>query len=122
MRIKAAYDKGDKTALSELLAECDVIIQKLHALYEAHRASWMEYNKPFGWEVHDIRYGGLITRFGTVKERISDYLNGKTEHIEELEFERIRFDGILETTEKNPAINNKFLWMGYGFYATPNIL
>ena len=89
LRLKAAYDKKDNEKLSKLLAECDIITEKLQKLKDTHRAAWMYYNKPFGWEVLDIRYGGHIARFESVKMRVSDYLSGRIAHIEELEAERL---------------------------------
>jgi hypothetical protein len=97
--------------------ECDVIVQKVKALWESHRASWMEYNKPFGWEVHDIRYGGLLTRFDTVKERLSAYLDGSLERIEELEAPRLRIDGVLDdSADRFPT--SFFFWTGYSTVST----
>ncbi len=91
LRLKRAYDKKDTEALNDLTNECDVIIEKLKKLKKVHKASWFEYNKPFGWEVHDIRYGGIISRFETVKERLSAYLNKKIERIDELEADRLSY-------------------------------
>lgn len=105
VRLKKAYDAADKNALRLLLDECDVIISKIEQLRDAHRKAWFEHNKPFGWEIHDIRYGGLIMRFGTAKMRISDYLDGKISTIEELDAERIPFIGTAEGTDYN--------WRGY---------
>ncbi len=112
VRLKAAYDNKDNETLKAMHLECDVIIEKIKALRLSHRASWMEYNKPFGWEVHDIRYGGLITRFDTVKERLSQYLNGKIDRIEELEEARLRLDGQLGE-DAQPRFHSGFLWVGY---------
>ena len=92
IRLKAAYDAGDKAALSNLLAECDVIVEKLNALRVAHRKAWMTYYKPFGWENNDQRYGGMTARFDTVKMRLEAYLAGEIAHLEELEAERLRLD------------------------------
>ena len=78
----------------------------------------MKYNKPFGWEVHDIRYGGQIMRFCTVKERISDYINGKIDSIAELEEERLRFDCAPEGT----PIGQGFLWPTYSTISSTGIL
>jgi hypothetical protein len=78
----------------------------------------MAYNKPFGWEVHDIRYGGLKARFETVQERINAYLAGELDRMEELEEARLRLVG----KEGDPAINNRFLWMKFQTYITPNVL
>ena len=118
LRLKAAYDKDDRGALAALVAECDVIIDKLNALKDAHRASWMEYNKPFGWEIFDIRYGGVLLRFDTVKQRVNEYLRGDIEHIEELEAERVRLDGV--AMDAPDSLSGWFIWWQYQKYATTN--
>ena len=112
LRLVDAYKNGNATALRELLLECDVILEKLRALREAHRASWFTYNKPFGWDAHDLRYGGLIARFETTKLRLAAYLNGEIDKIEELEEERLRYDG--ESADSDyPKFDGRFLWMHY---------
>ncbi len=114
VRLTAAYKAGDKETLATMLAECDVIQARLADLREAHRKSWFTYNKPFGWEEHDLRYGGLAARFDTVKRRLAAYLDGEICRIEELEEERLRYDG---DTEDAPKIDQRFLWMGYNTIA-----
>lgn len=121
VRLKKAYDMKDRETLAAMADECDVIMGKLHALRTSHRRSWMEYNKPFGWEVHDIRYGGLIARFDTVKECIAAYLKGEIERIEELEEERLRLDGRLGD-DVTPRFHGRFLWMKYQTYTTASVL
>ncbi|MBQ7321636.1 MAG: beta-N-acetylhexosaminidase [Clostridia bacterium] len=121
VRLRAAYDAGDAEALNALAGECDTIIQKIRALWEAHRKAWFTYNKPFGWEVHDIRYGGLIARFETTGKRLGEYLGCSISQIEELEEERLRLDGKLEENA-DPRFHSRFLWMRYQTYATANIL
>ena len=116
VRLKAAYDAKDKDALASLAAECDVILRKLNVLIDAHRRSWMEYNKPFGWEVHDIRYGGLVYRFTTAKQRIEQYLKGEITAIEELEAERLHLDGSRDTDKE--AFPRSFIWFSYSTVAT----
>lgn len=118
-RAKAAYDSGDKAALAALACECDVMAEKIEALRGAHRDSWMKYNKAFGFEVLDIRYGGIRARIDTAKYRIEAYLRGEIDHIEELEAERLRFDG---SKEHEAPFTNAFLWRGFQGYSTPNIL
>jgi hypothetical protein len=54
----------------------------------------MTTNKPFGWEVLDIRYGGILARIDSVIERITGYVEGRIDRIEELEQERLYFDGL----------------------------
>jgi len=93
-RLKAAYDAKDTESLKALLAECDVIIEKLKIVKKAHFDAWMYYNKPFGWEAVDIRYGGQLSRYETTKIRLSDYLSGKIACIEELDVERLPSDDV----------------------------
>ena len=121
VRLKAAYDADDRETLREMVTECDLIGQRIAELRRAHRRAWMADNKPFGWEVHDIRYGGLIARFDTVKERLEAYLDGTVTRMEELEEERLRLDGKMgENVE--PRFHSRFLWMRYQTYTTANIL
>ncbi len=119
LRLKKAYDENDRETLGKMADECDLIKEKIEALREIHRASWMRWNKPFGWEVHDIRYGGLLMRFDTAKERITAYLDGEIEKIEELEEARLRMN---HSTESDPSFSGNFLWFRYGAFATANIL
>ena len=92
VRLKAAYDAKDKAVLQALLAECEELIERIKALRLAHRTSWMTFYKPFGWEVNDARYGALLARFDTTKERLGAYLAGELACIDELEEERLRVD------------------------------
>ena len=118
-RLYAAYRIGDREALSALASECDVITALIDSLTASHRTAWMEYNKPFGWEVHDIRYGGLKARFATVRARIEDYLAGRITEIGELCEQRLRIDSKPET---DPAYSVAFTGIKYRSYATVNIL
>lgn len=75
----------------------------------------MTYNKPFGWEVFDVRYGGLLMRFDSTKATLQAYLAGELACIEELEQPALRLDG---TADTDPRLNSGFLWGGYQKYAT----
>ncbi len=89
-RIKDAYDNNDKAFLNEcvntLLPE---LREKYKALRNIHKEQWMSTYKPFGWEVLDVRYGGLVNRITCAEERLRDYLDGKISAIEELDAERL---------------------------------
>lgn len=113
LRLKDAYDKKDNDALKELLLECDIIIKKIMELKEAHRISWFTYNKPFGWEVFDIRYGGIISRFDTVKIVLKDYLDGNISSIPELEEERLSL-----RPDNEDDLYNTFRWGNYRTFST----
>lgn len=113
LRLVEAYKSGDKNALKPFISECDIIIEKVIALKNAHRSQWFEYNKTFGWEVFDIRYGGIINRFDTVKLLINQYINGEIDSIDTLEEPRLSCTNDILST---------FRWRSYGAYATTGIL
>ncbi|MBQ9099524.1 MAG: beta-N-acetylhexosaminidase [Clostridia bacterium] len=119
VRLKHAYDAKDREALTALAEECHTVCDKIDALRAAHRHAWMTYCKPFGWEVHDIRYGGLKARFETAKDRILSYLAGEISEIEELTAERLRYDGAGEGAD---PITQGFRWYRYRALSTPGIL
>ena len=118
VRLKRAYDAHDKNTLEKMANECDVIAEKLGALRRAHRASWLKYNKPFGWEILDIRYGGIASRIDTAKFRILAYLNGEEASIPELEEERLRID--CKSQDEEP-FNNGFNWRSYDTIASTGV-
>jgi hypothetical protein len=95
LRLVKAYRKRDLATLRKIAGqELSEIIQNVCDLRSAHRAEWFAMYKPFGWEVLDLRYGGLLSRLESAILRLNDYLEGRVEHIEELEEERLFFDGI----------------------------
>lgn len=50
---------------------------------------WNAENKPQGFEIQDIRLGGLKTRLMHAAERVSGYVREKANRIEELESPRL---------------------------------
>lgn len=91
VRLKKAHDAGDKEALAKLSADAEEIERRLDILRKSHRASWMFYNKAFGFEIFDSYYGSLMARCETVRYRIEAFLNGEIDKIEELCEDRIPF-------------------------------
>lgn len=92
LRITGLYKLGDVEGLKRVaLKELPLLSEKIARLKAAHRKQWMDTCKPFGWEVLDVRYGGLLSRIDTAVVRILDFVEGRTGGIEELEEERLRF-------------------------------
>ncbi|MCI8554298.1 MAG: beta-N-acetylhexosaminidase [Clostridiales bacterium] len=93
IELAAAYRAGDRAAL-ETLADrrLPALLEQIDRFSEAFYDSWMGENKPFGYEVTDIRLGGLRKRAVTARRRLRDYLEGRLERLEELEQERLPFD------------------------------
>ncbi len=90
LRITEAYKQEDKVAL-KALAEKDIpkTIGLVEAFYEAYRRTWLEENKSFGFEVTDIRIGGLLQRLKESARVLLDYVNGEIERIAPLEQKRL---------------------------------
>ena len=69
-----------------------IVDNEIPRLYElvdefinAFRFQWHWINKPFGWEVQDIRLGGVKQRLITTSERLQQYIDGEVDVLEELE-------------------------------------
>ena len=84
--LERAYRRRDRRALSKIAARDIPALQKaVRSLWEYHREMWMRTYKPFGWEVIEHRYGGLMARLQTVRKRVADYVSGRIDAIPELE-------------------------------------
>lgn len=118
LKLKAAYDSGDREQLENMaVAVLPDLIERVTELHKAHCEEWFKLYKPFGWEVIDLRYGGLETRLKTAISRIDAYLKKEISSIDELVPKRLTFDGREKVDD---------MWMGhfnqYHFMVTPNCL
>jgi len=84
-RTRAAYQTGDKAALQALVEDYARLGQLLEDYYQAYRKLWYWEKKASGFDVQDIRIGGLKQRLVNCRERLIAYLNGELSAIEELE-------------------------------------
>ncbi|MBQ4153748.1 MAG: beta-N-acetylhexosaminidase [Clostridia bacterium] len=87
VRLRTAYKTKNKKALKELVNECDLITQKINILYKAFQIQWDTENHPGGFDIQDIRFGTIKQRMENTKNKITAYLNGNIDKIEELEEE-----------------------------------
>lgn len=87
VRTRKAYQSGDKKALRLLIKDYKETIKRLENFYKAFKYRWKKENKPYGWEVYEVRLGGLRSRIADCKERLEEYLAGKVDKIPELEEE-----------------------------------
>ena len=90
-RLYKAYQEKDKDAIRHMVAELEPIKEGLLQFYDTYRIQWMKENKGFGFEILDVRIGGLISRADTVKYVLEEYLAGRMERIYELEEGRIEY-------------------------------
>ena len=74
----------------------------MDSFYASFSYLWNEENKPFGFEVMDIRLGGLRFRLASCKEKLQKYCNGKLQKIEELE------EDVLEEQPNRSLYHNRY--------------
>ena len=112
-RTREAYRADDREALRRL-AEHDYseASRALRSFINAFEKQWMKENKPYGFEVQDIRLGGVQRRLDSCRKRILAYLDGKLDSIPELEKE------ILPFGEEQCSI----YYHRYHKISTPNVL
>lgn len=63
------------------------LLRNYNRLYVLHSENWHKLNKVFGFEVIEARCASAIHRLEHAKGVIEDYINNKTNEIEELEYQ-----------------------------------
>ena len=90
---QSAYKTGDKDTLykiaNEILPE---LLVRFDAFHRSMYVQWMTECKANGYEVLDLRIGGLESRTRTCIDRLNMYLNGQIDQLEELDEERLSMD------------------------------
>ena len=115
MRAREAYAAKDKDTLGAIVKDFERASELLEVFYQKFKALWMKENKPFGFEVQDIRLGGLKQRLCSAKEKIAAYVNGEIDTVEEYDTELLDYVRA-GTRGKMPHCNN------YASIASPNVL
>lgn len=80
---------GDRLAAPGLMAQCDQAIAAMTRLADSWQQLWMSNQKPYGFEVIDLRLGGVIQRLRSAKARFAAWGAGELTHIPELEEEKL---------------------------------
>lgn len=92
-RVWQAYQEQNQPELHQISLEIQQLIPALEKLHHDHRTVWFQWYKPFGWEILQLRYGGLIQRAQQAVWRLNAYLAGEVDALPELEAPRLEFDG-----------------------------
>ena len=94
LNVTAAYRAGDRKRLRQLIdTDLPTLAEKVRTLHEIHRELWLDTYQSFGWEIMDMRYGSLSARIKSAIDQIERYLDGRLPRIDELEAERLYYDG-----------------------------
>ncbi len=93
IRTHQVYACRDRQAFAELLADYREVERRIEAFYQALKHQWFLENKPHGFDVQDIRLGGLLRRVRSCRERLQALYDGEVDRIEELEERQLELLG-----------------------------
>ncbi len=107
LETRRAYQAHDNDKLAFIVKKyklCENLLEKFYTLY---KSLWYKENKPHGFDVQDLRLGGLSRRLSSCRERLEKYLSGEEKEIPELEEKLLSFYGKGETNtvEDTAALN-----------------
>jgi hypothetical protein len=86
LALRPAYLQGDQTAIRNLVEHnIPALRRDVHELWKLHQRRWHSLYRPFGWEVIESRYGGLLARLETLEQKLTRWLTEPASHIEELD-------------------------------------
>ena len=84
-RTRVAYKNNDGKELCAVYDDYGKAIEYVGEFIEAFRKFWTSVNKPHGFDVQDIRLGGLLQRLQYCKDKLGDYIEGEIKEIEEFD-------------------------------------
>ncbi len=79
-----AVRSGDKEKAAALAEDIPATVEALHALRILWRRLWESTNKPNGFEIIEVRMGGIAARMATAGEKMQAFANGQVDTIPEL--------------------------------------
>ena len=89
LKISNVYKNNDVDGLKRMVShELPEARKEIERLKRHHREIWMKTYKAPGWEILDLRYGAVIARIDTAISRITDYIEGRIDCVEELDQEK----------------------------------
>lgn len=115
-----AYQAGDKHTLFQISNEVlPEILVRLEDFRSSVEVRWMTEYKTSGYDVLDFRLGGVAARVKTAIRRINQYVTGELDKLEELEYERLSFNGLSdEELEKERVM----CWGITRHHYSPNVM
>ena len=83
-RAAKAVRAGDRDTAAKLAEGVPATIEAVEEMRRLWRRLWESTNKPNGFEVIDVRLGGVEARLSTAREKMADFAAGRTDDIPEL--------------------------------------
>ncbi len=104
VRARKAYADKDREAMKKIASDIGRAIELLDVFHKKFKTLWMKENKAFGFEVQELRLGGLMLRLRSAQETFEAYAKGETDAIEEFDAELL--DHLRPGTQgKMPRLN-----------------
>lgn len=86
LNIRRAYAAKDRAALLDVASkDIPALLDLYDVLYHHHRRQWLASYKCNGWETFPLRYGSVKGRLQDVALTLTEYANGQTDGIAELD-------------------------------------
>lgn len=93
VKARKAYKNKDPETLRKVAEEFGGAINAMGEFINIFKKVFFSEMKGHGYCVFDMRFGGVLERWKTCRQRLNDYIEGNIEKIEELETDIIDFYG-----------------------------
>ena len=98
VKTRRAYKSGDKQELGRLVAErYEPLSELIRDFHSKFSVQWHKENHPSGFDVQDLRIGGLLARTESCLRRLKDYIDGRVDSIPELEVDIVPLGNVGES-------------------------
>ena len=104
IKLRKAYKDKNENELKNMINLLDELDNKIDIFYDTFYYQWNKESKSNGFDVQDLRIGGIKQRIKTAKRKINDYLDKKITNIEELEEDLLDFYGQVDNYFKPISI------------------
>lgn len=104
IKLRKAYKDKNEDELKRMINLLDELDNKIDIFYDAFYYQWNKESKSNGFDVQDLRIGGIKQRIKTAKRKINDYIDKKITNIEELEEDLLDFYGQVDNYFKPISI------------------
>lgn len=116
VKTREVYAAHNMEELPSLISQYEEAKNRVSAFHKAFKAQWMKEKKAVGFDVQDIRLGGVLMRLDSCKERLQDLYDGKLDQIEELE------ETQLDLLGKEEFSKRAICWNSWEKTVTANVL
>lgn len=94
VRLTQSYREKNASKLKEIAAELGGLLKRYAEFHVMLGDAWHRTNKAFGWDALDMHLGAAEARMKWAIHRLEQYISGQLNRLEELEAERLPYDGL----------------------------